>query len=183
MAVFILASASPRRRALLAGAGLQFEVRPAHLDETPHPGERPAAHVRRLARAKAGAVHGEAVLAADTTVDLDGEILGKPVDAADAVAMIRRLAGRRHLVHTGVALRVRGRTWAFVAHTPVWFRPLTDAEIAAYVATGDPLDKAGAYGIQSAGGAVVDRVRGSYTNVMGLPLRETIELLRRHGVA
>ncbi len=181
--MFILASASPRRRDLLAGAGLHFVVTPADIDEATLPGEDPRRYVRRVARAKAVAVPGPAVLAADTTVDLDGLILGKPRDAADAIAMIRSLAGRRHHVHTGVALRVAGRTYDFVKTTPVWFRPLTDSEIAAYVATGDPLDKAGAYGIQSAGGAVVDTVRGSYTNVMGLPLRETVALLRRHGVA
>lgn len=180
--MFVLASASPRRRQLLAAAGLSFVVTPADLDEAVLPGEAPRDYVRRVARAKARAVPGAAVLAADTTVDLDGEILGKPVDAADAAAMIRRLAGRAHRVHTGVALRVEGRVYGFVQTTPVHFRPLTDAEIAAYVGTGDPLDKAGAYGIQSAGGAVVDRLRGSYTNVMGLPLRETVALLRRHGV-
>ena len=180
--MFILASASPRRRALLAGAGLHFEVRAPHIDEAPHLGELPRAYVRRVARAKAGAVVGEVVLAADTTVDLDGEILGKPASADEAVGMIQRLAGRGHRVHTGVALRVGSRTHTLVCTTPVSFRPLTHAEILTYVATGDPLDKAGAYGIQSAGGAVVDVVRGSYTNVMGLPLREPVELLRRFGV-
>ena len=181
--MFILASASPRRQQLLAGAGLRFVVTPADIDESTLPGESPRAYVRRVARAKARAVAGPAVLAADTTVDLDGVILGKPTDPVDAAAMIARLAGRRHHVHTGVALRVDGKLFSFVKTTPVRLRPLTEAEIAAYVATGDPLDKAGAYGIQSAGGAVVDTVSGSYTNVMGLPLRETVELLRRHGIA
>lgn len=173
----ILASASPRRRELLAAAGLVFEVRPAEVDETPGPQEPPRRYALRVATAKALAVEGERVLAADTIVVLDGEILGKPTDATDAAQMLRRLAGRAHTVMTAVVLREGRRLRRRLIRTRVHFRPLSEVEIAAYVATGEPLDKAGAYGIQGRGGALVDRVSGSYTNVVGLPLRETLELL------
>lgn len=173
-----LASASPRRRELLGAAGVEVEVRPADVDETPDPQERPRWYVERVARAKAMAVHGERVLAADTIVVLDGEILGKPLDPEAAAATLRRLAGRQHEVMTAVVLRTGHVLRSRLVRTRVSFRPLTDDEIAAYVATGEPLDKAGAYGIQGRGGALVDRVVGSYTNVIGLPMRETLELLR-----
>ncbi|MCB1055952.1 MAG: septum formation protein Maf, partial [Acidobacteria bacterium] len=147
----ILASGSPRRSQLLGLLGLAFEVRPVDLDETPHPGEDPVVYVERLAREKAEAhAHpGELVLAADTTVFLDREILGKPEDPDDARRMLRRLSARTHQVATGVALhdRATARTVAHVDRTPVTFRALTEAEIDWYVATGEPMDKAGAYAI------------------------------------
>ena len=176
----LLASGSPRRLALLSGFGLRPEVAPTAIDETPLPGERPVALVERLAHAKAAATETDAVvLAADTIVELDGEPLGKPADVTAARAMLRRLAGRRHEVHTAVAVRQGGRSHALVATTVVWFRALEAAEIDWYVSTGEPLDKAGGYGIQGSAGAFVTRIEGSFTNVVGLPLPETIELLRR----
>jgi septum formation protein len=178
----ILASASPRRRALLQAAGVPVEVRPAHIDESLHPGEAPRRHALRLAVEKAAAIQGDAVLGADTVVCLDDHVLGKPADAAEANEILGRLSGREHRVHTAVALRIAGRTHTRVCTTRVTFRELSAGEIDAYIATGEPFDKAGAYGIQGHGGALVDRVRGSYTNVVGLPLRETLALLRRWGV-
>ncbi len=177
----VLASASPRRRQLLASAGIVFEVRPADLDEAVLPGEPPRVYARRVAREKALAVPGARVLAADTVVDLEDRVLGKPADPDEARAILGALAGRTHRVHTAVALRVGDRVHATLVSTAVRFRALTPAEIDAYVATGEPFDKAGAYGIQGHGGALVDLVRGSYTNVIGLPLRETLALLARWG--
>jgi septum formation protein len=177
----VLASASPRRRALLTAAGVAFDVRPADLDEAVLAGEQPRAYARRVACEKAAAVEGARVLAADTVVDLDDRVLGKPGSADEARAVLAALAGRTHRVHTAVALRVERRVHAFVCTTAVRFRSLTAAEIDAYVATGEPYDKAGGYGIQGHGGALVDHVRGSYTNVIGLPLRETLALLARWG--
>ena len=177
----VLASASPRRRALLEAAGLVVDVRPAHVDETPAPGEAPATLVRRLARAKAFAVDGgrRPVVAADTVVVLDDRVLNKPDDDDDAFAMIRALAGRGHVVVTGTCVRVGDAVAARETTTGVTFRPLTDDEIRAYLARGEHMDKAGAYGIQAAGGALVDEVRGSYPNVVGLPVREVLADLRR----
>jgi septum formation protein len=172
-----LASASPRRQALLQAAGVPLAVHPAHIDETPAAGEAPRDLVIRLARAKAAAVQGALVLAADTEVVLDGAVLGKPRDAAQARAMLAGLAGRAHDVLTGYCVRGRGGERAAVVATRVVFRALTPEEIAAYVATGEPLDKAGAYGIQGAGGFLVDRLEGSYTNVVGLPLAEVLQAL------
>lgn len=180
----VLASASPRRAALLTSAGIPFIVRPADADETPLPGEDPASYVLRVARAKA-ATHPDpaaVVLAADTTVALDGAILGKPADDREAAVLLRRLSGRPHFVHTAVVLRHPGGEECVVVTTAVRFRALTDDDVARYVATGEPRDKAGAYGIQGHGGALVDRVQGSYTNVVGLPLSETLTLLRRVGL-
>jgi septum formation protein len=178
----VLASASPRRRDLLAAVGLRFIVVPADIDEAPRPWEKPIAYVERLAVAKAQAVDGEVVLAADTTVSIDGRILGKPRDGADAVAMLRSLQGRTHAVHTGVALRRRDQIASAVVTSEVTFAPVTDAWIDWYVATGEPLDKAGAYAVQGAGGLFVASVEGSPSNVVGLPLHVVAVLARRLGV-
>lgn len=182
----VLASGSPRRRAFLEQLGLTFTVTPAELDERVHQGELPAAYVERLAREKAQAVAarhpGARVLAADTTVVLEEEILGKPADGAEALAMLRRLSGRTHRVLTGVALA--GETLrARVVETRVVFREASEAELSWYVASGEPLDKAGAYGLQGIGGFLVRRIEGSHSNVIGLPLAETLELLAADGLA
>ena len=181
----VLASQSPRRRSLLAGLGFALEVRPAHADESAHPGEAPRAYVLRVAREKARAVTGEVVLAADTTVVQGDAILGKPADAADAARMLRALSGARHEVLTAVVVRRNGpgaplEREVLVA-TEVRFRALGEAEIAWYVRTGEPLDKAGAYALQGAGGALVEGVSGSVSGVVGLPLSETLALLREVG--
>lgn len=179
----ILASASPRRSALLAAAGYTFEVRAVDLDETPRPGESGAALVARLSEAKARAVPcaaDEVVLAADTTVVCDDEILNKPEDEADATRMLRRLAGRAHDVYTGVTVRDADGVDTVVARTTVEFVPLSEAQIAWYVASGEPLGKAGAYGIQGLASRFVDRVDGSYTNVVGLPVADVAKLLAKY---
>jgi septum formation protein len=186
----LLASRSPRRADLLRTLGVAFAVVDVEVDETPWVDEAAAAYVRRLARLKAEA--GQAahdgdlrpVLAADTTVMLDGLLLGKPRDDDEARAMLARLAGRRHQVLTGVALIDRhGAIVDAVVVTEVEFRPLSAREIEAYIASGEPADKAGAYGIQGLGGALVARLDGSYSNVVGLPLAETALLLADAGVA
>ncbi|MEO8196536.1 MAG: Maf family protein [Thermoanaerobaculia bacterium] len=172
----VLASASPRRRALLADLDLAFTVRPPHTDESPRPFERPADLVSRLALEKAQALiaPGELVLAADTIVVIDNEILGKPADEADARAMLARLSGRDHEVYTGVALAdataTPARLVSRVERTQVRIREMTSAEIAAYVAGGEPMDKAGAYAIQGWGALYVEAITGNYTNVVGLPI-------------
>ncbi|HEX8698059.1 MAG TPA: Maf family protein [Myxococcaceae bacterium] len=181
----VLASASPRRRDLLSQLGLRFTVAAADLDETPLPAEAADVYVRRLAQEKARAVAARFptawVLAADTTVALGAELLGKPRDAAEARQMLTRLSGKTHNVYTGVALA--GRTSAAtVVRTGVTFRTLTVGEIDWYVGTGEPLDKAGAYAVQGKGGFLVAAVEGSPTNVIGLPLGETLELLTQAGV-
>lgn len=177
----VLASASPRRRQLLADAGVRFEVRPANIDERVLPGEDPRTYAKRVAREKSLAVPGARVLAADTVVALDERVLGKPADPDEARAILGALSGRTHRVYTAVALRVGESVHERICATAVSFRVLALAEIDAYLATGEPFDKAGGYGIQGHGGALVDRVRGSYTNVIGLPLRETLALLSRWG--
>ena len=174
----VLASGSPRRRELLSQLGLSFDVVVPDIDETPRPGERAVELVRRLALEKAAAVAGDPVLAADTTVEVDGEILGKPRDADDARRMLRRLSGRSHKVHTGVAVRGGGRIATDVATTIVTFVPLTPPVLQWYVDTGEPFDKAGAYAIQGTGGVLVEGVRGSVSNVVGLPLTSVARLLR-----
>lgn len=187
MRVLVLASASPRRAELirrldLEGAGLTLRIRPADIDETPAAGEASADYVARMARTKALAVEeGDAlVLAADTIVALDGSILPKPADAAENAAMIARLGGRSHQVTTAVALARAGRLLEdFATRTAVRFRTLAEGDAERYAATGEGLDKAGGYGIQGLGAALVAAIEGSYTNVVGLPLAETIELLRR----
>lgn len=182
----VLASASPRRAELLRLAGLQPRVCPASIDESLLAGEDPVAYVTRLAREKATAAPAPpdaVVLAADTAVVLGEELLGKPADPADAAAMLRRLRGRSHLVSTGVALLTPGGAIVgTVVTTEVVVAPLSDSAIDVYVATGEPLDKAGAYGIQGRAAAFVTRITGSWTNVVGLPLVETLDLLRNAGV-
>lgn len=182
----VLASASPRRRELLAQLGVHFTVRVSEVDERVLAGESPEAYVTRLARAKASAVAAQdatlPVLGADTTVVVEGRILGKPADAADALAMLRALSGREHRVLTAVALVHDGRVEDALSATRVWFRARDDDMLARYVATGEPLDKAGAYGIQGLGAALVTRIDGSYTGVVGLPVAETVDLLRAAGV-
>ena len=180
----VLASASPRRRELLERLGLDFDVVPADVDESPQDGERPRAYVRRVAAAKAAAVPAgddTVVLAADTTVDVDGRILAKPVDDDDARAMLRSMSGRTHRVHTGVAIRRGGEVVTDVVTTYVTMVPMTSSLVEWYVATGEPRDKAGAYAIQGAGAVLVERVRGSVTNVVGLPLATVVALGRRLG--
>jgi septum formation protein len=176
----ILASASPRRRELLKQTGFTFEVRPAHVNEDPYPDEDPVAYVVRLARHKAQSVLAEissdapaqsaVVLGADTTVTLDGHILAKPEDAADAARMLRMLSGRTHRVITGVAVASATGTEVAAEITGVQFLTLTDEEINSYIATGEPMDKAGAYGIQGYAAKWIPRIEGCYFNVVGLPL-------------
>jgi septum formation protein len=179
----VLASQSPRRRELLEQLGFALEVRPAHTNEALLAGEPAQDYVLRVAREKARSVPGDVVLAADTAVVLAGEVLGKPRDAADAGRMLAALSGTAHEVLTGVCVRrtaIRIEASAVVA-TTVRFARLSPAQIAWYVATREPLDKAGAYAIQGAGGAFIEGVEGSVSNVVGLPLAETAELLRRAG--
>ena len=183
----VLASASPRRREMLAALGLELVVRPVDLDETALADERPEAYVSRLARAKARArcAPGEAVLAADTVVAIGGRLLGKPGDADEARAMLTALAGREHEVFTGVALVLGGeplREASTVARTAVLFAPLSPAEIDWYVASGEPMDKAGAYAIQGLGALLVEEIRGNYSNVVGLPLPATRRLFAELGL-
>ncbi len=182
----ILASQSPRRRELLTLIGVRHEVRPADIDESQFPDEPPVPHCERLAREKAhklAVLHPEAVvIAADTIVVLDGELLGKPVDAADARRILGRLAGRTHTVHTAIAVARDGRTVSAVESVEVTFRALDAEEIAAYVATGEPMDKAGAYGIQGYGATIVERIAGDYFSVMGLGLRRLVALLEAVGL-
>ena len=182
----ILASASPRRRDLLDLIGIAHEVRPADIDETALPAEAPIPHAERLARAKAHALaegHPDiVVIAADTIVVVDGDIMGKPRDETHAAEMLRRLAGREHTVYTAIAVARDSRTESAVEAVRVTFRALTGDEIAAYIATREPMDKAGAYGIQGYGATIVERVDGDYFSVMGLGLRRLVELLGRVGV-
>jgi septum formation protein len=179
--VIILASASPRRAELLRAAGLDFEVRIAGVDESLHSGESPRDYVTRLAIAKARAAQqhaGEILLGADTTVVVDGQILGKPANEPDALRMLRLIAGREHEVLTGVCLLRGARVDARVSATTVAFLPMSNAEIAWYVATGEPMDKAGAYGIQGRVSRFVRGIQGSYANVVGLPVALVYEMLR-----
>ncbi len=177
----VLASGSPRRQELLARLGIGFSVVVPDVDETPHPDEAPATMVRRLATDKAAAVaaisDGAVVIGADTTVALDGEIFGKPVDDDDARRMLRRLSGRAHHVHTGVVVRADDREVTEVVTTAVVIAPLGASTIEWYLATGEPFDKAGAYAIQGHGALFVEGVRGSVSNVVGLPLTTVVRLL------
>jgi septum formation protein len=191
-----LASRSPRRRELLTQIGVHFDTivfrnpprEDQEIDETPHTGEDPIIYVERVARAKAE--HGwrivdwrklmpQPVLAADTTLELNGEIIGKPTDDADAERILHLLSGQTHRVLTAVAVSFDGRIESTLSISDVRFRPLDDAEIRRYVITGEPMDKAGAYGIQGRAGMFVEHLSGSYTGVMGLPLFETAQLLKR----
>jgi len=191
--MLILASASPRRRELLAQVGYRFAVRPAHIPEDPLAGEDPIAYVTRLAREKAEAVFRDlapagpepeknVVLGADTTVTLDNAILGKPEDAADAARILRLLSGRTHRVITGVAVVTAEGIEVAAEATAVRFLTLSDREITAYIATGEPMDKAGAYGIQGHAARWIPRIEGCYFNVMGLPLALVCALLEPHAL-
>jgi septum formation protein len=180
----VLASNSPRRRELLALGGWTFSVRPADIDESQMPGEAPGTYVLRLARCKAqvcakSAQPGEIIVAADTTVAIDGRLLGKPRDAAEAEEMLLLLRGRRHQVHTGIGVKKGDTLLTDLCTTDVPMRRYSDAEIAAYVASGDPLDKAGAYAIQHAGFHPVENFTGCFASVMGLPLCHLLRLLRQ----
>ena len=194
-----LASRSPRRRELLHQIGIEFDTvvfrdgmrADQETDETPLFREDPVVYVERVTRAKA--MHGlkiveerrlpvRPVLAADTTLEFDGEIIGKPVDIADATAILRRLSGRTHRVLTGVAIDHMGHTEYMLSTSEVRFRPIDDEEIRHYVMSGEPMDKAGAYGIQGRAGLFVEHISGSYSGVMGLPVCETGELLKRLGL-
>ncbi len=187
--VLTLASASPRREALLNLLGLPFVVYPSDVDETNHADEGPEAMAVRLSRAKARATLAQVgsgyIVAADTLVYLDGKVLGKPAGPAQAEHMLRRLRGRSHLVFSGITLASgqSGQRRTRLAQTTVWMRNYGDEEIATYVATGDPLDKAGSYAIQYLGFAPVARVDGCFANVMGLPLCHLYSMLREVGLA
>ena len=182
----ILASQSPRRRELMNLVGIRHEVMPADIDETPFADESPAAHVDRLAREKASVIakqHPDAiVVGSDTIVVIDGKILGKPSNEADAAATLRVLSGRTHRVFTGVAVAHGEKVVSDVEDVAVTFRPLTDEEIHAYIATREPMDKAGSYGIQGYGATIVERIDGDYFAVMGLSLVRMVRLLERVGV-
>jgi septum formation protein len=185
---YILASQSPRRRELLASIGLEFEVMPSAIPEVHQPGESPEEYVARLSRDKAAAIatrHADAwIIAADTTVLLGEELLEKPADADDAKRMLSTISGKTHIVYTGVTLQNAASGWqdTRVAETEVRMLPLDERDIAWYVSTGEPLDKAGAYAAQGIGGIFIDSIHGSYTNVVGLPLALLFQMLRRAGV-
>lgn len=181
----ILASSSPRRRELLTQAALHFDILPADIDETQRPHEGPAAYVQRMALEKARAVHARhpeaLILGADTTVVLNGEVLAKPADRADAERMLRALSGRTHHVHTGVVLLSASAQRTHVETTAVTFAPISEAELEHYIDSAEPYDKAGAYGIQGYAARWIPRIEGDYFNVMGLPLAITVQLLRELG--
>ena len=180
----ILASQSPRRRELLSLVGITHEVQPADIDERYLPDEKPGDHAERLAREKASKIRADdaVVIGADTIVVVDGEVLGKPRDEAEAAKMLRRLSGRAHTVITAVAAAWRGRLESGVEVVAVTFHPLSDREIASYIATREPMDKAGAYGIQGFGATIVARVDGDYFAVMGLPVQRLVYLLSGLGL-
>ena len=185
-----LASRSPRRGELLSQIGIPYEVLPSDVDESVVADEGAEHYVLRLAREKAlvcvrriqdGRLHDMPVLAADTTVCIDGMILGKPENDEDAAAMLRRMSDRWHAVHTAVAVAQGDRVEVALSSTQVELAPLSEAEIAAYIASGEPRDKAGSYGIQGLAGTFVRRIEGSYSGVMGLPIYETAQLLKQFG--
>jgi septum formation protein len=180
----VLASGSPRRRELLAALNLQFEVRSPDVDETRFPDETPGTYVERIARAKAIAVAGsdDVTMAADTTVVFEGKVMGKPGHPEEARSMLRRLQGARHEVLTGLAVSSHGEIHSLVDATEVEMMSMTDEEIAAYVAGGEPMDKAGAYALQGEGGVFVTSVHGSPSTVVGLPIHQLPRLLGRVGV-
>ena len=182
----VLASSSPRRHELLTQLGIPFEITPADIDESELAGEDPVTYVRRLAVEKAAVGEfavDDIVIAADTTVDVDGEILAKPEDEADAQRMLGLISARTHDVHTGVAVRHRGRTEVAVATTQVTMVPIDEARMQWYIGTGEPFGKAGAYAMQGAASALVQRIDGSVSNVVGLPLAVLDELLGRFGLS
>jgi len=193
----VLASASPRRAELLRAAGYDFDILAVDLDESVKPGERPAAYVARLAREKSAAamqrfvaraqtcggperaaVHDAIILGADTTVVVDGEILGKPADDEDGAAMLRKLSGRAHEVLTGINIRTSTGEWGRVETTRVYMRELTDADVRWYVASGEGRDKAGGYAVQGLASRFIPRIDGSYSNVVGLPVEAVAAVLR-----
>src|SRR6202795_3793311 len=182
--MLVLASASPRRQELLRSAGITFEVQPAHIPEDPLPGEAAKDCAERLAREKALAVARQRphdiVLGADTVVVVDGQLLGKPSDAADAARMLRMLSGHEHQVITGVCLVVRGKPLVESETTLVTVSEITDKEIADYIASGEPIDKAGAYAIQGIASRWIPRIEGDYSNVVGLPVALVYRLMRAH---
>jgi septum formation protein len=182
----ILASQSPRRRELLNLVGIAHEVQPADIDESYLAGERPREHAERLARGKTAVIAEREpdalVIGSDTIVVVDGDVLGKPADDLDAVRMLARLAGRSHVVVTAVAVSWRGETRSAVEEVGVTFHPMTRTEIDAYIATREPMDKAGAYGIQGYGATIVSRVDGDYFAVMGLPLQRLTRVLASLGI-
>jgi septum formation protein len=185
---FVLASSSPRRRELLSSIGIEFDVIPSHVPEEHKRGEAPEEYVARLSREKAGAIarqHPERwVIAADTTVILGDQLLEKPTDRGDAIRMLNVIAGKTHVVYTGVTLENTGRGYreTRVAETEVRMLPLSPDDIEWYVATGEPLDKAGSYAAQGVGGMFIDSIHGSYTNVVGLPLALLFQMLRKAGI-
>jgi len=183
----ILASASPRRRDLLDLIGIPHEVRPADADESMRGGETPGDYAERLARTKAETVASagggeDVVIGADTVVVIDGRVLGKPVNEQQAAAMLESLGGRTHTVMTAVAVVADSMTSSGVEEVTVTFRALTEDEITLYIATGEPMDKAGAYGIQGFGATIVERIEGDYFAVMGLPLVRLVRLLAERGI-
>jgi septum formation protein len=185
---FILASASPRRRELLSSIGLTFDVIPSHVPEVRGEHESPEEYVARLSREKAQAIANlhpdEWVIAADTTVLLGEQLLEKPEDDADARRMLATIAGRTHIVYTGVTLQNVSRGWSEtrIAESEVRMLPLSSEDIAWYVKTGEPMDKAGAYAVQGIGAMFIDSIHGSYTNVVGLPLATLFQMLRKAGI-
>jgi len=185
MTRLVLASASPRRAALLREAGWAFEVAPVDLDETLRPGETAQAYVERLAQAKAAAAASKdpeaVVLGADTTVVVQGQVLGKPLDSADAARMLRLLSGRTHDVLTGICLRKGLRSLVHVESSRVRVAALSDADIEWYVGTGEPFDKAGGYAVQGLASRFIEAVEGSYSNVVGLPVASVNSLLKQLG--
>ena len=187
-----LASRSPRRGEILGQIGIDFDVLPSDVDESVLAEEAPEHYVLRLAKEKASVcvqrlveqgLPLRPVLAADTTVCIDGMILGKPENDADAAAMLRRMSDRWHVVHTAVAVADRDRVEVALSSTQVELAPLSDADIDAYIASGEPRDKAGSYGIQGLAGTFIRRIEGSYSGVMGLPIYETAQLLKQFGVS
>jgi septum formation protein len=180
--MLVLASASPRRQELLRNAGILFDVQPAHIPENPRPGEQAKDFAERLAREKALAVAKERprdiVLGADTVVVVDGQILGKPLDSADAARMLRMLSGREHQVITGVCVVANGQSSVADETTAVTMSEISENEIADYLATGEPMDKAGAYAIQGVASRWIPRIEGDYSNVVGLPVALVWRMLR-----
>jgi septum formation protein len=187
--VLLLASASPRRRELLTQLGVHYDCEPADIDETPRASELPTDYVLRMAKSKAARVAERhnlyqcTVLAADTTVVIDGDVLGKPSDLMDGLAILARLSGRTHIVMTAICLHTSAEVITQVVQTDVQFVQLNREMCESYLATDEPWDKAGAYAIQGLGGAFVSAIHGSYSNVVGLPLAETWQLLSSHGIA
>lgn len=182
--MIVLASQSPRRKEILTRAGIPFVVRVSGIEEVPAPGEPPSDYVLRLAREKAAAIPAdpdEYVLAADTTVVVDGQLLEKPHSELDAARMLTLLSGRDHQVLTGVCLRHQRHAWSQVESTTVTFAPMTDDEIRAYASSGEPFDKAGGYAIQGLASKFITRVEGCYLNVVGLPVATVYALLKQAG--